>query len=50
MKDYTEIRVRCGEGLVEEILTKIRAEKIIWETPEKEQQLYFIKLLALTPT
>ena len=34
------------EGLVEEILTKIAAEKIIWETPEKEQQLYFIKLLG----
>lgn len=34
------------EGLVEEILTKIPAEKIIWETPIKEQQLYFIKLLG----
>jgi phosphosulfolactate synthase len=34
------------EGLVEEVLTKIPAEKIIWETPEKEQQLYFIKLLG----
>ncbi len=34
------------EGLVEEILTKIPAEKIIWEAPEKAQQLYFIKLLG----
>jgi Uncharacterized conserved protein len=34
------------EGLVEEILTKIPAEKIIWEAPEKEQQLFFIKLLG----
>lgn len=34
------------EGLVEEILTKIPAEKIIWEAPEKDQQLYFIKLLG----
>lgn len=34
------------EGLVEEVLTKIPPEKIIWETPEKEQQLYFIKLLG----
>jgi len=34
------------EGLVAEILTKIPAEKIIWETPEKDQQLYFIKLLG----
>lgn len=34
------------EGLIEEILTKIPAEKIIWETPDKEQQLFFIKLLG----
>lgn len=34
------------EGLVQEILTKIPAEKIIWEAPGKEQQLYFIKLLG----
>jgi phosphosulfolactate synthase len=34
------------EGLVEEILTKVPAEKIIWETPGKEQQLYFITLLG----
>jgi phosphosulfolactate synthase len=34
------------EGLVDEILTKIPAEKIIWETPEKEQQLFFIKQLG----
>jgi phosphosulfolactate synthase len=33
-------------GLVEEILTKIPAEKIIWEAPQKEQQVWFIKLLG----
>jgi phosphosulfolactate synthase len=34
------------EGLIEEILTKISAERIIWEAPVKDQQLYFIKLLG----
>jgi phosphosulfolactate synthase len=34
------------EGLVEEILTRIPGEKIIWEAPEKEQQLYFIRQLG----
>lgn len=34
------------EGLVQEILTKISAEKIIWEAPQKEQQVFFIKLLG----
>jgi len=33
-------------GLVEEILTKIPYEKIIWEAPQKEQQVWFIKLLG----
>jgi len=33
-------------GLVEEILTKIPFERIIWETPRKEQQAWFIKLLG----
>ena len=33
-------------GLVEEILTKIPFEKIIWETPQKPQQVWFIKLLG----
>ena len=33
-------------GLVEEILTKIPFEKIIWETPQKSQQVWFIKLLG----
>jgi phosphosulfolactate synthase len=32
-------------GLVEEILTKIPCEKIIWEAPQREQQVWFIKLL-----
>ncbi|MEL6558857.1 MAG: phosphosulfolactate synthase [Bacteroidota bacterium] len=31
-------------GLVQEILTKIPSEKIIWEAPQKEQQVWFIKL------
>jgi phosphosulfolactate synthase len=33
-------------GLVEEILTKIPFEKIIWEAPQKEQQVWFVKLLG----
>jgi phosphosulfolactate synthase len=33
-------------GLVEEILTKIPNEKIIWEAPLKAQQVWFIKLLG----
>ena len=33
-------------GLVQEILTKIPAEKIIWEAPQKTQQVYFIKLIG----
>jgi phosphosulfolactate synthase len=34
------------EGLVQEILTKIPAEKILWEAPQKEQQLYFLELIG----
>jgi phosphosulfolactate synthase len=34
------------EGLVQEILTQIPTEKIIWEAPQKGQQLYFIELLG----
>lgn len=34
------------EGLIEEILTKIPQEKIIWEAPQKNQQLFFIQLLG----
>jgi len=41
-RDSGEVR----EGLVYEILTKIPAEKIIWETPQKDQQLFFLKLLG----
>lgn len=41
-RDSGEIR----EGLVAEILNKITPEKIIWEAPKKDQQLYFIKLLG----
>jgi len=31
-------------GLVEEILTKVPQETIIWEAPQKSQQVWFIKL------
>jgi phosphosulfolactate synthase len=34
------------EGLVQEILTQIAAEKILWEAPQKAQQLYFIELIG----
>jgi len=34
------------QGLVQEILTQIPSEKIIWEAPQKGQQLYFIELLG----
>ncbi len=33
-------------GLVQEILTKIPSDKIIWEAPQKAQQVYFIKLIG----
>src|SRR6516162_11818363 len=34
------------EGLVQEILTQIPAEQILWEAPQKAQQLYFLELLG----
>jgi len=34
------------EGLVQEILTRIPSEKILWEAPQKAQQLYFLELLG----
>jgi phosphosulfolactate synthase len=34
------------EGLVQEILTQIPGERIIWEAPQKAQQLYFLELLG----
>jgi phosphosulfolactate synthase len=34
------------EGLVQEILTQIPGERIIWEAPQKSQQLYFLELLG----
>lgn len=34
------------EGLVQEILTQISGDKIIWEAPQKAQQLYFLELLG----
>ena len=39
-RDSGEVR----QGLVEEILTKIPVEKILWEAPQKGQQVWFIKL------
>ncbi len=41
-RDSGEVR----EGLVQEILTKVPAEKILWEAPRKDQQLYFLKLVG----
>jgi phosphosulfolactate synthase len=41
-RDSGEVR----QGLVEEILTKISDEKLIWEAPQKHQQLFFIKRLG----
>lgn len=34
------------EGLVQEILTQIPGDSIIWEAPQKAQQLYFLELLG----
>lgn len=34
------------EGLVQEILTQIPEEKILWEAPQKGQQLYFLELIG----
>ena len=39
-RDSGEVR----QGLVEEILTQIPTDKIIWEAPQKAQQVWFIKL------
>ncbi len=39
-RDSGEVR----EGLVDEILTQIPQEKIIWEAPQKAQQVWFISL------
>lgn len=33
-------------GLIDEILTQIPAERILWEAPNKPQQVWFIKLLG----
>jgi phosphosulfolactate synthase len=41
-RDSGEVR----EGLIQEILTKIPHEKMIWEAPKKDQQLYFLELLG----
>ena len=38
------------EGLVQEILTQIPGEKILWEAPQKAQQLYFIEVLGCNVT
>jgi phosphosulfolactate synthase len=34
------------EGLVQEILTQIPEDRIIWEAPQKAQQLYFLELIG----
>lgn len=41
-RDSGEVR----QGLVNEILTRIPAEKILWEAPQKAQQLYFLQLVG----
>jgi phosphosulfolactate synthase len=41
-RDSGEVR----QGLVDEILTQIPEDKIIWEAPQKAQQVWFIKLLG----
>ncbi len=41
-RDSGEVR----QGLVEEILTQVPEERIIWEAPQKSQQVWFIKLLG----
>ena len=38
-RDSGEVR----QGLVEEILTKIPEDRIIWEAPQKEPQVWFVK-------
>jgi phosphosulfolactate synthase len=34
------------QGLVEEILTQIPSDRILWEAPQKAQQVWFVKLLG----
>ncbi len=41
-RDSGEVR----QGLVDEILTQIPQEDLIWEAPQKAQQVWFIKLLG----
>lgn len=41
-RDSGEVR----QGLVQEILTQIPEERIMWEAPQKAQQLYFLELLG----
>jgi phosphosulfolactate synthase len=41
-RDSGEVR----QGLIDEILTQIPADTIIWEAPQKAQQVWFIKLLG----
>ncbi|MGZ3944652.1 MAG: phosphosulfolactate synthase [Mucilaginibacter sp.] len=41
-RDSGEVR----QGLVDEILTQIPEDRIIWEAPQKAQQVWFIKLIG----
>lgn len=41
-RDSGEVR----SGLVQEILTQIPEERIIWEAPKKAQMVYFIKMIG----
>ena len=41
-RDSGEVR----QGLIDEILTQVPEETIIWEAPQKAQQVWFIKLIG----
>jgi phosphosulfolactate synthase len=34
------------QGLVDEIINSIKAENILWEAPQRPQQVYFVKLIG----
>lgn len=34
------------QGLVDEIINSVKAENIIWEAPQRAQQVYFVKLVG----
>ena len=46
MLESTEGTGEVRSDLIEEILTKIPQENILWEAPQKSQQVWFIKLMG----